>query len=153
MNLIKELIKLNYKILLIPHTYNAENPECADDLTAIKEIAAQIGSESISIIDKNYTAPQLKYIISKCDFFIGSRMHSNFAALSTSTPVVGLGYSYKFQGGFEMFGIPECALLVKNIEKNDIPEIISNIINLLSNKDKIKQKLEMVNEKKENLII
>ena len=80
-------------------------------------------------------------------------MHSNFAALSTSTPVVGLGYSYKFQGGFEMFGIPECALLVKNIEKNDIPEIISNIINLLSNKDKIKQKLEMVNEKKENLII
>ena len=152
-NLIKELIKLNYKILLIPHTYNAENPECADDLTAIKEIAAQIGSESISIIDKNYTAPQLKYIISKCDFFIGSRMHSNFAALSTSTPVVGLGYSYKFQGGFEMFGIPECALLVKNIEKNDIPEIISNIINLSSNKDKIKQKLEMVNEKKENLII
>ena len=144
-NLIKELIKLNHKILLIPHTYNAENPEYADDLTAIKEIAAQVASESISIIDKNYTAPQLKYVISKCDFFIGSRMHSNFAALSTSTPVVGLGYSYKFQGGFEMFGVPECAISIKNISINDIQKIIQNIMDLLEQKEVIKQNLININ--------
>ena len=77
----------------------------------------------------------------------------NIAALSTSTPVVGLGYSYKFQGGFEMFGVPECALSLKDIKKDDITGIINKILNLFENKDKIKQKLEMVNKNRENLII
>ncbi len=147
-SLIQQLINLNKKILLIPHTYNAKNPDYADDLSACREIKNILNLNNISIIDKNYTAPQLKYIISQCDFFIGSRMHANFAALSTSTPVVGLGYSYKFKGGFEMFGIPECAISIKNISNQDIQKIIQNIINLLEQKEKIKQNLITVNNNK-----
>lgn len=152
-NLIKEMLKLNKRILLIPHTYNAKSPEYADDLSAIKELADKINSEYINIVDQDYTAPQLKYIISKCAFFIGSRMHSNFAALSTSTPVVGLGYSYKFQGGFEMFNIPECALSVKGLANNDIPKVINYILDLLEHKSEIKRKLEQINNSRESLVI
>ena len=143
--LIRKFISMNKNVLLIPHTYNAENPERADDLVACKYFAAKINSDKIHIVDKNYTAPQLKYIISKCEFFIGSRMHSNFAALSTSTPCVGLGYSYKFKGGFEMFGIPECAISLKNFEDKDADNIVSKIIELYNNRDAIKQKLTDIN--------
>lgn len=151
--LIKKLIALDKNILLIPHTYNAKKPDYADDLSACREIKDAINHPNISIVEQNYTAPQLKYIISKCEFFIGSRMHSNFAALSTSTPVVGLGYSYKFKGGFEMFGVPECAISVKNISINDIQKIVQKIINLMNEKDSIRQRLMKVNEDKSILVL
>lgn len=143
--IIDELIKLNKKILLIPHTYNSKTPNYADDLSACKEIKNKFNNDNISIIDNDYTAPQLKYIISQCDFFIGSRMHSNFAALSTSTPCIGLGYSYKFQGGFDMFNVSECAISIKNIHENEISKIIQKILKLISSRELFKYKLNKIN--------
>ncbi len=149
--LIQQLLKRYDNILLIPHTYSTDNSEINDDLKASKEIKSQIKSDKIKIIDKYYTAPQLKYIISQCDFFIGSRMHACFAALSTSTPVIGLGYSYKFEGGFNMFNIKECAISIKNLTKNQIPIVINKISELIDNKSIIKDKLLQVNQNMEML--
>jgi polysaccharide pyruvyl transferase WcaK-like protein len=39
-----------------------------------------------------------------CDFFVGSRMHACIAALSQGIPTVGVAYSRKFAGVFDIVG-------------------------------------------------
>ena len=149
--LLSSLIEEGYKVLLVPHTYNNTNPDRADDLKACQYFAKKLNSSKIRVVDKDYSAPQLKYIISQCDFFMGSRMHSNFAALSTSTPVIGLSYSYKFEGGFERFGIKDCVINLKNIKSYDIQSIINKILSLIDEKSRIKDILLDINSKSKEL--
>jgi polysaccharide pyruvyl transferase WcaK-like protein len=94
-------------VALVPHTYNYRQPNnFDDDLCAIKDLYNQLEDKSnIIVIDGNYTAPELKYIISQCDFFIGARMHANFAAIFSGVSVFGLAYSYKFAGAFNRYGL------------------------------------------------
>lgn len=149
-NLIRKLIvtfcEKGENILLIPHTYNIADNKNEEDAFAIAEIIKDLKIENIYTIKDNYTAPQLKYIISKSKFFIGSRMHSCFAGLSTSTPTIGLGYSYKFKGGFEMFGIPECAIFLKNLKEEQMESIIEKILISFEKRNEIKIKLEKTNK-------
>lgn len=53
---------------------------------------------NVVFVDEDLISPRVKYVISKMSFFIGTRMHANFAAIFTNVPLFGLAYSYKFQG-------------------------------------------------------
>ena len=81
------------------------------------------------LIDKDLTAPQVKYVISKMTFFIGARMHANFAAIYTGVPVFGTAYSYKFQGAFDANGLDgkEQTELINNLKTNEIEIFIAKI--------------------------
>jgi len=93
------------KIVLVPHVI-PEGTNNENDLQAIREICndrqtqdslyVAIGSDS-----RTYNHAEIKYIIGKCDFFIGSRMHATIAALSQMVPTLGLAYSRKFKGVYE----------------------------------------------------
>lgn len=56
-------------------------------------------------LDEDLTSPKVKYVISQMSFFIGTRMHANFAAIYTDVPVFGLAYSFKFDGAFTANGL------------------------------------------------
>lgn len=148
----KEVINRGYNVLFVPHTYAVNDFIAENDYTAIKELIKDFDTNSVSALDEEYTAPQLKYIISQTDFFIGSRMHSNLAALTTSTPTVALAYSYKFDGTFKMFDVPECVIQIKDMPKDKITDVVSKITEILSNKDKIISKLQSVNGTKESIV-
>ena len=62
-------------------------------------------------------------------FFIGTRMHANFAAIYTNTPVFGLSYSYKFIGAFNANGLngAEQTASINNMTKEDIETVLSKI--------------------------
>ncbi len=49
-------------------------------------------------------ASEAKWLISKLDWFAGSRMHATIGALSSGTPAAALAYSGKTQGVFETAG-------------------------------------------------
>lgn len=71
-------------------------------MVACREVYNNLKNKAnVILIDKDLIAPQVKYIISRMSFFIGTRMHANFAAIYTGVPLFGLAYSYKFQGAFE----------------------------------------------------
>ena len=140
------LLEKGYNVLFVPHTYSITKEFGENDYKAILEFMKNYqNNEKITYLDKEYTAPELKYIISQTDFFIGSRMHSNLAALTTSTPTVALSYSYKFDGTFKMFDVSKCVINAKNIKENDIPKIVEQILNLINQKEQIKEKLKKVN--------
>ena len=73
------------------------------------------------------TSPQTKYVISQMTFFIGTRMHANFAAIFTKVPVFGLAYSYKFKGAFENNGIFGQTAMINNISTQQADEIVNQI--------------------------
>ena len=116
-------------IYLIPHSYNYIEPELNnDDMVACREVYNNLkNKENVILIDKDMISPQVKYIISRMSFFIGTRMHANFAAIYTGVPLFGLAYSYKFQGAFEANGIYGHIALINNITTSDIDNIIREV--------------------------
>ncbi|MCX6830193.1 MAG: polysaccharide pyruvyl transferase family protein [candidate division Zixibacteria bacterium] len=152
-NLIKKFIKLEHNVLLIPHTYSTIGWIGEDDLRAIKEIAAALGSGSVSCLNQEWDAQELKGIIGQTDFFVGSRMHACLAGLSRSVPTVGLAYSYKFEGTFDMFGQKDCALNIRGLSPGKIDDTIAAIINIFDRRKIIHEELIRYNSHRENLIL
>ncbi len=117
-------------VYLIPHSYNYLKPDNQDDMLACREAFKRLEVNSnVILVDKDLTAPQVKYLISKMSFFIGGRMHANFAAIYSNVPVFGTAYSYKFQGAFEANGLDgkKQTARLNNLKKKDIPSFIEKI--------------------------
>ena len=119
----------NVPIYLIPHSYNYNSPEESnDDLAAIKDLYNHLKDKSnVYVVDRDMISPQVKYVISKMSFFIGTRMHANFAAIYTHVPLFGLAYSYKFQGAFEANGIYNSTAMINNISEKECDAIVEQI--------------------------
>lgn len=85
----------NMNIILIPHVFwDAEN-----DIELLRLLQKEFSQENrVVLIDKEYKSTQLKYIISKCRFFVGSRTHSVIGAYSSNVPTLAVGYSIKSRG-------------------------------------------------------
>jgi polysaccharide pyruvyl transferase WcaK-like protein len=131
--LMTELVKLfqskGCHVYIIPHSYNVNKPERNnDDMEASRDFfEALIDKADVHFVDKDLISPQVKYLISQMDFFIGTRMHANFAAIFTGTPVFGLAYSYKFKGAFEKNGIFSRTYDINNLPKSKIEDVISYV--------------------------
>lgn len=150
LEIVKYFQSINKHIVFVPHTYDAITPIDEDDLKAIKDFVDSNKLKNITIIDKNYDVQELKFIISHAELFLGSRMHSCIAGLSTSVPTIGLAYSYKFKGTFSMFDSESAVLEVNNISKEKIKNIVEDIQTIYLNKDAYKAKL-IENNKRELL--
>lgn len=119
-------------VYLIPHSYNYNKPIADDDMLACRKVFNRLNDKSnVVLIDKDLISPQIKYLISKMTFFIGARMHANFAAIYTGVPVFGMAYSYKFEGAFYANGLDGKAQteMINNLRSVDIENYISKINN------------------------
>ncbi|MBO8478447.1 MAG: polysaccharide pyruvyl transferase family protein [Bacteroidetes bacterium] len=127
--IIKYFQQKNIWLYLIPHSYNYSQPEESnDDLIASRDVYEKLNNKSnVLLIDRDLTSPEVKYLISKMSFFIGTRMHANFAAIYSGVPVFGLSYSYKFQGAFEANGVYNRVSSIVNIDSHDVKLIIDKI--------------------------
>lgn len=99
-SLLKHIIT-NYKdshIVFIPHTIEKSNLNKDDDMNICNELANEIKDySSHSIVNTlDYTPEEIKWLISKCDFFIGSRFHSLIASISSSVPSIAIGWHWKY---------------------------------------------------------
>lgn len=91
-------------IALIPHVVWASN----DDRTVLRKLYEDFAADSRLMLVEDHTAPELKYIISKCRMFIGARTHATIAAYSSCVPTLVVGYSVKARGiARDLFGTEE----------------------------------------------
>lgn len=117
-------------VYLIPHSYGYSKPIADDDMLACHKAYSRLADKSgVVLVDKDLTAPQVKYIISQMTFFIGARMHANFAAIYTSVPVFGMAYSYKFEGAFNANGLDgkKQTAMMNNLQIEDIGKYVAKI--------------------------
>lgn len=110
-------------IILVPHVFPPAGYEAESDPAACREVLTQLNSkyhDRVHLIEGPYDQAEAKYIIGRCDFFIGSRMHSCIAALSQNIPAIGLAYSRKFHGVFESIGLAECVADARSLDQNEV---------------------------------
>ncbi|PKP58825.1 hypothetical protein CVT91_07860 [Candidatus Atribacteria bacterium HGW-Atribacteria-1] len=111
------------------------------DVDITIEILAKIKNKDkvYWIHKREYAVEELKGIIGRCDLFIGAYMHANIGALSMCVPTIGLSYSHKFQGIFEMLGQEKYVLNLKNL---NYEELILKVEDAWTNREKIRKELE-----------
>lgn len=105
--LVRELVAEGARVVLIPHVHTPGGSG-ESDIAAINRVRANLSkaeSERTAVIPPSLDAAEVKWCISQVDWFVGSRMHSTIAALSTLTPAVGYAYSDKTLGVFQTCGV------------------------------------------------
>lgn len=112
-------------ILIVPHALvtdsSAIEPEIPVSREVWKKFSGSPHGERVHLLDGEYDQSEVKSVIGKCNFFLGSRMHACIAGLSQGIPSVGLAYSKKFEGVFESVGAGN---MVLDIREKDSDQII-----------------------------
>ena len=144
-NLIDYLLnETDMSVCLIPHVYNIEKN--SQDIFVLNNIYGYYkGNSRVSIVNRELSCTQLKYIISNCRFFIGARTHATIAAYSTGVPTLVLSYSVKSRGiARDLFGKEEGYLIKwQDISgENDIKDVF--VSSLLKNETEIKEMYETI---------
>jgi colanic acid/amylovoran biosynthesis protein len=91
------------RILLVPHVVSQPG-HYESDIEACEAIAAALRRESgdrIAVAPVVQDPCEVKWIIARCGWFCGTRMHSTIAALSSGVPTAAISYSPKTLGVFE----------------------------------------------------
>ena len=98
------LEKTDYAIALMPHVVWKSN----DDREVLNKLYNDFNYDERIVVIEDHKAPELKYIISKCECFVGARTHATIAAYSTCVPTLVVGYSVKARGiAHDLFGTEE----------------------------------------------
>lgn len=130
-NLVQSILDFTeMDILLIPHVFWKDQDDriiCSQIYEKYKSTGRvfMLNSEKL-----NYC--QIRYIISKCGFFVGARTHAMISAYAMQVPALALGYSVKSIGIAQDVGIPlkyvvDCNNLKSEYEyKNAFLDMIEN---------------------------
>lgn len=129
----------NHNIVLIPHVIDTIK-NINDDRIVLKKIYQNIDNkEKCLLIERDLDAPVLKNLIGKCDIFIGSRMHSNIASISSNVPTIAISYSHKYSAIMNLFEQGEYVLNVNNLNFNKLLNSFNKIFD---------QRYEIINKLK-----
>ncbi len=117
----RALVESDANILLIPHVITApghyESDPGANE--AVRAALADDGdarvrraaSERVEQIPMGINDPrEMKWVIGRCDWFCGTRMHACIAGLSSGVPTAAIAYSIKTIGVFETCGEGESVI-------------------------------------------
>ncbi|MFQ7233611.1 MAG: polysaccharide pyruvyl transferase family protein [Enterococcus hulanensis] len=106
-----------------------------------------IDSNSLFIIEDDFSPYELKWIISKFDQFLGTRMHSNIFSSSMFLPPVAIAYEKKTNGIMDKLGLGDYVVDIENVtaevlmdllEKNSKNKMVlqKNLINKMNSINK-----------------
>jgi len=150
LNLIEKLMKeTSARILLIPHTYG-EKGDVESDPEASRQVYDALKDKNrdrLYLLTGEYKEFEIKGIIERCDFLIGSRMHACIAAISQAVPTAAVAYSKKFRGVFESVGLETMVVDARSV---GLDEAVYKIIDLYRNRElemvSMKQKIDLAKE-------
>lgn len=125
-------------IVFVPHVMQGK------DLKVLKLLFDKYkDTNRVVLVDnESLKANELKYIISKCKFFMGARTHATIAAYSTMVPTLVMGYSVKSVGiAGDLFGTDKNYVIPTKTIK-DGNELKNGLKWLFDNEMEIRQRLE-----------
>ena len=93
-------VEYNYQVLLIPHVsaIDALDTRYSDRMACLLLRGLMARADRCSVLMGEYSAAELKGVISRCNLFCGFRTHSTIAAVSSHVPTLFVAYSSKAYG-------------------------------------------------------
>lgn len=131
------------KIVLISHVM-AKPGDYESDYEACENVASLIDnkfSDRVVISPPTLNESEVKWLISKLNWFCGTRMHSTIAGLSTCIPTTAISYSDKTKGVFDTC---EQGMHVIDPRINNTDEAIQLLINSFKKMNETKISLPQV---------
>lgn len=140
--LLDEMIgKWKAQVLLVPHVFGG--PEVMEsDTAACERIQAEFGAcyaGRLHYLRGDFDQHEIKYLIGRCGFFLGSRMHACIGALSQDVPTVGLAYSRKFVGVLDSIG---GGSRVVDLRQADEAQILAAVNEAYAQRESLKRELQ-----------
>lgn len=139
-NLIQYILdETDYGVAFIPHVVWDSN----DDRSVLRKLYNEVQNKKRVVLIEDHMAPELKYIISKCEGFVGARTHATIAAYSMAVPTLVVGYSVKARGiAKDLFGKEE-GYVIPVQELVSPLELQQKFKWILDNKEKIENDLKI----------
>jgi len=95
-----------------------------------------------TVMSNPSSACEAKGIISRCDYFVGTRMHACIAALSSEVPASAIAYSIKTSGVFGTLGMEHAVFDARSLSADDIVSgIVTRFRARASDRELIRQRL------------
>lgn len=123
---VRGLIERGAHVVLVPHVHQPGGGG-ESDVAAIDAVVSRLDDrelERTTRLPPRLDAAELKWCIAQLDWFIGSRMHSTIAALSTLTPAAAYAYSDKTLGVFETCGVGDKVIDARKVGGREAAEAI-----------------------------
>ncbi|MFG0257214.1 MAG: polysaccharide pyruvyl transferase family protein [Phycisphaerales bacterium JB043] len=129
------------RLLLIPHVDpTGRDPE--SDVDACESVFRHIDSthsDRVAMVPAMRDPRQIKWAISRCDWFCGTRMHSTIAGLSTRVATTAIAYSPKTRGVFETCGVADAVIDPRELDTQDV---IDGLWSWWERRDELRRALE-----------
>lgn len=147
--IIEKCKHLGYEVVLVPHVI-AEEPTVDNDYFVSVNVAKKHGLDRPPFFQ---SPKEVKSYISKCHFFVGSRMHATIGAVSCALPTLPLAYSRKFKGVYDTIKYPHTMDLRTDSQR----DILDKLEEMLTNKfqqttEDIAKSLQIVKQKTDGYV-
>ncbi len=100
-NLLDRLLREDIGVLLVPHVLGTEDTSDRAACERLRSDLPPADRERVAISPPGLSASQTKWVIGRCDWFCGTRMHSTIGGISQGVPTAVIAYSDKAKGVFE----------------------------------------------------
>jgi polysaccharide pyruvyl transferase WcaK-like protein len=127
-------------VWLIPHVMTPPG-HYESDLTAASDLRAGLDPlhrERVHVLDHQYNQSEVKWVIARCDWFCGMRMHATIAALSSGVPTAALAYSGKTVGVFATAGVADS---VVDARREDTAAAADQLLERWRSRDAMRKRL------------
>ncbi len=113
-------------VVLVSHMLPHNNPIESDLVAAqaLWDTLEPADQERVHVLPPNFNPRETKWILSKLDWFAGTRLQACIAALSSGVPTVGLACSQKFEGVFESCNQRGASLELRELDNAQVIEAL-----------------------------
>lgn len=135
------------RLLILPHVHAPRGHYESDldaSLALIESLAghhAVAAGERIAVVNEPLDACELKWLIARCDWFSGARMHATIAAVSSGVATAALAYSLKTRGVFKTC---EAAESVVDLREHGEDEALERLLQLWRSRGRAADSLAVV---------
>lgn len=119
---VSRLVGSGHRVVLVPHVLGRHRGGEADNIAAeeLLEFLDADARRAVTALPWFTDAGQAKTAISRCAFFVGTRMHSAIAALSSGVPCCAVAYSDKYLGVFAALGVGDAVLDARTLATDEL---------------------------------
>lgn len=128
----------NANVLLVPHVLGDDRES---DERAVADVLAAVPEPQrhrVALAPACASPGEAKWLISRLDWFCGTRMHAAIAALSSGVPAAAIAYSRKARGVFAGCGL---AGEVVDARRLDDRALIGQLLDAWSRRDRVRRTL------------
>ncbi len=118
-----------------------------DDTVVARRICNSVDKEHRErcfSIENDFSPQDLRETISDCDYFIGTRMHSNIFALTSYVKTIAIAYEYKTTGIMEMLGLEKFCTKAENLKSDFLIKSLQSLDEDINYRINLKNRIEQM---------